>query len=74
MANKVEYHDNLVRTLELIWGEGYMAPGCTAPKSCVLILSHSSSIEPWLPRNDQALVKMIRSYTPAFYLCEVSQI
>lgn len=22
-----EYHDNMVAMLELIWGEGYMAPG-----------------------------------------------
>lgn len=27
MASEIEYHDNLVRMLELIWGEGYMAPG-----------------------------------------------
>lgn len=27
MAHEAEYHDNMVRLLELIWGEGYMAPG-----------------------------------------------
>jgi len=27
MAHVNEYHDNLVTMLELIWGEGYMAPG-----------------------------------------------
>jgi len=27
MAHDNEYHDNLVTMLELIWGEGYMAPG-----------------------------------------------
>jgi ubiquinone/menaquinone biosynthesis C-methylase UbiE len=27
MAHEDEYHDNMVTVLELIWGEGYMAPG-----------------------------------------------
>lgn len=27
MSHDPEYHDNMVRMLELIWGEGYMAPG-----------------------------------------------
>jgi len=27
VAHEAEYHDNMVRMLELIWGEGYMAPG-----------------------------------------------
>ncbi len=27
MAHDNEYHDNMVTMLELIWGEGYMAPG-----------------------------------------------
>ena len=27
MTHEAEYHDNMVRMLELIWGEGYMAPG-----------------------------------------------
>lgn len=27
MEHQDEYHDNVVRMLELIWGEGYMAPG-----------------------------------------------
>ena len=27
MAHNNEYHDNMVRMLELIWGKGYMAPG-----------------------------------------------
>ena len=27
MAHEDEYHDNMVTMLELIWGEGYMAPG-----------------------------------------------
>jgi len=27
MEHDNEYHDNMVRLLELIWGEGYMAPG-----------------------------------------------
>lgn len=27
MAHEDEYHDNVVRMLELIWGKGYMAPG-----------------------------------------------
>ncbi len=27
MAHENEYHDNMVAMLELIWGEGYMAPG-----------------------------------------------
>ncbi|MDH4108733.1 MAG: methyltransferase domain-containing protein [Gammaproteobacteria bacterium] len=27
MAHENEYHDNLVKMLELVWGEGYMAPG-----------------------------------------------
>ena len=27
MAHENEYHDNMVKMLELIWGEGYMAPG-----------------------------------------------
>jgi ubiquinone/menaquinone biosynthesis C-methylase UbiE len=27
MAHENEYHDNMVRLLELIWGDGYMAPG-----------------------------------------------
>ena len=26
-AHDNEYHDNMVAMLELIWGEGYMAPG-----------------------------------------------
>ena len=29
MAHEAEYHDNMVALLELIWGEGYMAPGGT---------------------------------------------
>ena len=27
MSHQDEYHDAMVRMLELIWGEGYMAPG-----------------------------------------------
>ena len=27
MSHENEYHDNLVTMLEIIWGEGYMAPG-----------------------------------------------
>ena len=27
MAHADEYHDNMVRLLEIIWGDGYMAPG-----------------------------------------------
>lgn len=27
MTHEAEYHENLVTLLELIWGEGYMAPG-----------------------------------------------
>ena len=27
MGTEVEYHDAMIRMLELIWGEGYMAPG-----------------------------------------------
>jgi len=27
VTHEAEYHDNMVRMLELIWGEGYMAPG-----------------------------------------------
>lgn len=27
MAHEAEYYDNMVKLLELIWGEGYMAPG-----------------------------------------------
>ena len=27
MSHEAEYHDNLVALLELVWGEGYMAPG-----------------------------------------------
>jgi len=27
VAHESEYHDNMVKMLELIWGEGYMAPG-----------------------------------------------
>ena len=27
MSHAAEYHDNMVAMLELIWGEGYMAPG-----------------------------------------------
>lgn len=27
MAHETEYHDSMVAVLELIWGEGYMAPG-----------------------------------------------
>ena len=27
MGKEVEYHDAMIRMLELIWGEGYMAPG-----------------------------------------------
>jgi len=27
MAHENEYHDNMIKLLELIWGEGYMAPG-----------------------------------------------
>jgi SAM-dependent methyltransferase len=27
MSHEYEYHDNMVTMLELIWGEGYMAPG-----------------------------------------------
>lgn len=27
MTHESEYHDNMVRMLEFIWGEGYMAPG-----------------------------------------------
>ena len=26
-AHENEYHDNMVAMLELVWGEGYMAPG-----------------------------------------------
>jgi phosphoethanolamine N-methyltransferase len=29
MAQDIEYHDAMIRMLELIWGEGYMAPGGT---------------------------------------------
>ena len=27
MAHENEYYDNMITMLELIWGEGYMAPG-----------------------------------------------
>ena len=27
MSHDNEYHDNMIRMLELIWGEGFMAPG-----------------------------------------------
>jgi phosphoethanolamine N-methyltransferase len=27
MTHEDEYHNNMVTMLELIWGEGYMAPG-----------------------------------------------
>lgn len=27
MTHENEYHDNMITMLELIWGEGYMAPG-----------------------------------------------
>ena len=27
MTHEDEYHDNIVTMLELVWGEGYMAPG-----------------------------------------------
>lgn len=27
MSHETEYHDSMIRMLELIWGEGYMAPG-----------------------------------------------
>ena len=27
MSQEIEYHDAMIRMLELIWGEGYMAPG-----------------------------------------------
>ena len=27
MTHTDEYYENMVRMLELIWGEGYMAPG-----------------------------------------------
>ena len=27
MAHEDEYHDKLITLLELVWGEGYMAPG-----------------------------------------------
>ncbi len=27
MTHEDEYHDNVVTMLELVWGEGYMAPG-----------------------------------------------
>jgi len=30
MGKDIEYHDAMIRMLELIWGEGYMAPGGTA--------------------------------------------
>lgn len=29
MSHEAEYHDNMVAMLELIWGDGYMAPGGT---------------------------------------------
>ena len=29
MAQEIEYHDAMIKMLELIWGEGYMAPGGT---------------------------------------------
>ena len=29
MTHETEYHDNMVKMLQLIWGEGYMAPGGT---------------------------------------------
>ncbi len=29
MSHEAEYHDNMVKMLELIWGKGYMAPGGT---------------------------------------------
>ena len=27
MSHEDEYHENLITMLEIIWGEGYMAPG-----------------------------------------------
>lgn len=30
MSEKIEYHDAMITLLELIWGEGFMAPGGTA--------------------------------------------
>jgi phosphoethanolamine N-methyltransferase len=30
MTQEIEYHDAMMKMLELIWGEGYMAPGGTA--------------------------------------------
>ena len=27
MSAQIEYHDAMIHLLELIWGEGYMAPG-----------------------------------------------
>ena len=27
MTHEDEYHDNIVTMLELVWGQGYMAPG-----------------------------------------------
>lgn len=30
MAQEIEYHDGMIKLLELIWGDGYMAPGGTA--------------------------------------------
>ena len=30
MTQEIEYHDAMMRMLELIWGDGYMAPGGTA--------------------------------------------
>jgi hypothetical protein len=27
VSHEAEYHDKLVKLLELMWGEGYMAPG-----------------------------------------------
>ncbi len=37
MSHEAEYNDNMVRMLELIWGEGYMAPG--GPGNVARILS-----------------------------------
>jgi SAM-dependent methyltransferase len=40
MAHENEYHDNMVKMLELIWGEGYMAPG--GPENVAKLLQDTS--------------------------------
>jgi hypothetical protein len=47
VSHEAEYHDKLVKLLELMWGEGYMAPGGAGNVAKLLegIISLTASID-----------------------------